>query len=575
VIPQHAEVASNEQLDCGEATALPWLVPHSGRANRPWLLSYGENVAHDITPPTMTGLDLFRAAVRTGADKAFLRYFAESVTYAETDRMSDRLAQAFAAAGVGHGDRVALYLQNTPHYPIAVIAAWKLAAVVVPINPMLRPHEVDVILGDSGAKSLLCLESLHSDVVPRLQHAPGQVITASELDFGVDHPAVLFHGVRRTESIGAARFLDIVNGPRDRAFVGSSPVPEDLAFLTYTSGTTGPPKGAMNLHRNITFMAETHLNWMGLQRDDIILTIAPLFHITGVAAHLAPALRLGATLVLGYRFHPATVARLIQEERATYTVAAITAFIALANDPEAARYDLSSLRKVYSGGAPIPPSVVARWQERTATYIHNVYGLTEASGGTHAVPLGASAPVDPRSGALSIGLPLNNTTACVIDEKGTELPPGHIGELVVSGPQFVPGYWAKPADTAATFTEVGMRTGDVGFMDADGWFFVVDRKKDLIIASGYKVWPRDVEDVLYTHPAVREAAVIGVPDEIRGETVKAFISLRDGMSATETEIIAHCREHLAAYKYPRSVEILDELPKTTSGKVLRRALRAD
>jgi long-chain acyl-CoA synthetase len=539
--------------------------------HQPWLSAYADGVEPALERPDTTGLDLFRASVKTAPDKAFLRYFGESITFAETDRMSDHLARYLADAGIGPGDRVALYLQNIPHYPVAMVATWKLGATAVGLNPMLRAPEVQVILDDSGANALVCMESLYLEVVTSLERPPAHVITASEFDFGADHPTSLF-GARPERPGPAPRFLGVVAGP-PQPFVGTDPTPEDVAFLTYTSGTTGPPKGAMNLHRNFVFMAEAHRNWMALTSDDVMLAIAPLCHITGAASGLAPALRLGATLVLGYRFSPPVVAGLIEAERPTFVVAAITAFIALANDPDAMRRDLGSLRRTYSGGAPIPPSVVELWRERAGGYIHNIYGLTEATGATHAVPLGATAPVDPNSGALSIGVPMSNVVARVIDDQGHELGPGEVGEIVVSGPQLVPGYWGKPAESAVVFEERGMRTGDVGFMDASGWFYIVDRKKDLIIASGYKVWPRDVEDVLYTHPAVREAAVIGVPDPVRGETVKAFVSLRTGASATAEELIAHCRERLAAYKYPRIVEVLDELPKTSTGKILRRVLR--
>jgi len=228
---------------------------------------------------------------------------------------------------------------------------------------------------------------------------------------------------------------------------------------------------------------------------------------------------------------------------------------------------------VYSGGAPIAPAVNDAFRVSTRVYIHNIYGLTETNSPTHAVPLGAGAPVDPVSGALSIGVPVFGLTARILDDGGAEAPVGQIGEIAVSGPQVIPGYWNRPEESAAALPGGELRTGDVGFMDADGWFYLVDRKKDMINASGYKIWPREVEDLLYPHPAVREVAVIGVPDPGRGETVKAFVSLKAGASVTPEEFIAHGRETMAAYKYPRFVEIIDELPKTTTGKILRRQLR--
>jgi DNA-binding GntR family transcriptional regulator len=236
-------------------------------------------------------------------------------------------------------------------------------------------------------------------------------------------------------------------------------------------------------------------------------------------------------------------------------------------------YDLSSLTKLYTGGAPTPASVVEDWHGRTGVRIHPMYGLTEATSPTHMTPYGDVPPVDPLTGAISIGVPVFNTQVVIRTDAGIEAEPGEIGELIIAGPQIIPGYWQKPKESARALTDEGLRTGDVGFMDANGWFFLVDRSKDMIVASGFKVWPREVEDVLYQHPAVREAAVVGVPDPYRGETIKAVISLKPGKSVTEDEIKAFAREHLAAYKYPRIVEIMDELPKTTSGKIMRRLLQ--
>jgi long-chain acyl-CoA synthetase len=234
---------------------------------------------------------------------------------------------------------------------------------------------------------------------------------------------------------------------------------------------------------------------------------------------------------------------------------------------------MASLRTVYSGGAPIAPATADAWERRFGTRIQSAYGLTETTSPSHATPLGRRSPVDGRTGALSIGVPVFNTVVRIVGDSGDELPPGEIGELVTSGPPVVPGYWAKPEETEQALPGGALHTGDVGFMDADGWFYLVDRKKDQINAAGYKVWPREVEDVLYEHPAVREAAVVGVPDAYRGETVKAYVSLKPGHTTAPAELVAFCRERLAAYKYPREVELLDELPKTATGKILRRDLR--
>jgi long-chain acyl-CoA synthetase len=327
----------------------------------------------------------------------------------------------------------------------------------------------------------------------------------------------------------------------------------------------------MNTHGNVVFSSQTYREWVGVTADDVILGAAPLFHITGLIAHMGVTLLTGASLVLSYRFDAETALELIERHGVTFTTGAITVFIALMN--AAGERDTATLRTIVSGGAPIPPATVDAFEERFGVYIHNIYGLTETTSPSHCVPIGTRAPVDPTSGALSVGVPVYGTVVRVVDEQGDEVPAGEIGELVTSGPQVVPGYWGKPEETEHAIPGGRLHTGDVGFMDADGWFYIVDRKKDQINASGYKVWPREVEDVLYGHPAVREAAVVGVPDEYRGETVKAFVSLKDGGTADPDELIAFCRERMAAYKYPRQVEILAEIPKTATGKILRRELR--
>jgi long-chain acyl-CoA synthetase len=363
-----------------------------------------------------------------------------------------------------------------------------------------------------------------------------------------------------------------------QTFLGKAPPPvdfsgADIALLTYTSGTTGPPKGAMNTHANIVYNSQTYRAWMQLSSKDVILGVAPLFHITGLIAQITTSFLLPCPLILYYRFDPATTAELVEKHGATFVVASITVYIALMNNEDAKRRNFSTLTKVYSGGAPVAPATVEAFRQQFGAYIHNIYGMTETTSPTHAVPLGAAAPVDPNTGALAVGVPVCGAVVHIVDDDGQVLPAGEVGELVSGGPMVVPGYWQKPEETAQSFDARGIHTGDVGFMDEDGWFYIVDRKKDLIIASGYKVWPREVEDVLYTHPAVREAAVVGVTDPYRGESVKAFVSLKPGMQATPAEIITFCKGLMAAYKRPHEVEIVDDLPKTASGKIMRRELR--
>jgi long-chain acyl-CoA synthetase len=441
---------------------------------------------------------------------------------------------------------------------------------------MLKEKELELMLTDSGAAALVCLESLYGQVAAGVvgKTAVKTVITTSELDLAGDTSVAVLAGVQRERHDGTYDLLELI-----RRHEGQRPEPvhldpDTVAVLTYTSGTTGPPKGAMNTHGNMVFNAQVYRDWMYLDDDDVVLAVAPLFHVTGLIGHVAVATLVPMPMVLTYRFDAPTVLEAIERHRATFTVGSITVFIALMNDGAAEEHDVSSLTKIYSGGAPIAPPTVEAFEAKFGAYIHNIYGLTETTSPSHAVPFHRKAPVDPNSGALSVGVPVCSTIVKVVGEDGTELPPGEIGEFVTSGPEVVPGYWQKPEETEHAIPGGELHTGDVGFMDEDGWFYVVDRKKDMINVSGYKVWPRDVEDALYGHPAVREAAVVGVPDPYRGETVKAFVSLKAGQTVEEAELIAFCKERMAAYKYPRQIELVDELPKTVTGKILRRELRA-
>lgn len=546
--------------------------------DRPWLGRYETGQPADIVAEHGSMLDLFRASLQRHRQGVAIRYFDGSMTLSELDRASDALACALLENGFAPKDRLAIYVQNDPAFVIGLLAAWKAGGSAVAVNPMNRQRELTYLLEDSGASALLTLEDLYGEVARDVIRGGTThvetVFTVSALDGQTRNDERLFAGVRRTRHDGTVDLNEVL-----KAFDGKTPPsvdlgPDDLAVLTYTSGTTGIPKGALNTHGNLTFNAQTYRDWTGLQPGDGVLAIAPLFHITGLVGHVALALLLPGPLVLTHRFHAGVMLDALREHRPAFTVGAITAFIALTDAAGATKDDFSSLKTVYSGGAPIAPAVEEQLEAKLGTYIHNIYGLTETSSPSHAVPLGTRAPVDPDSGALSVGVPVYNTVVRVVDENGNDLPAGQVGEFLTSGPQVVAGYWNKPEATEESIPRGELRTGDVGFMDADGWFYVVDRKKDMINAAGYKVWPREVEDVLYGHPAVREVAVVGVPDAYRGETVKAYVSLKADAIATPEEIIEYSKARMAAYKYPRSLEIIEELPKTVTGKILRRELRS-
>jgi len=549
-------------------------------SDRPWLHLYDEGMAHDIEPEFLTALAMFQAAAAKFPDRDLTRYFDGALTMAEVDRMTDALAAGLRAHGFQPGDRLAVFLQNVPQFLLSMLAAWKAGGMLVPINPMNKEREVEYHLVDSGATVLVALESLYADVAAEVVDSGRTnvraVFTTNELDLlGDETPPALFADSIKQRIDGTFDLLEIINSHDGEKLETPELGPDDIAIIAYTSGTTGPPKGATNTHSNVVFNSTAYRDWVYLSEEDVVLGVAPLFHITGLIAGLTLAFLVPMPLVLGYRFDISSMLDLIDRHRPTFTIGAITVFIALANDPDAAKRDFRSLTRVYSGGAAIAPSVADRMEAELGLYIRNAYGLTETTSPSHLVPFNRRAPVDKTSGALSVGVPIYNTVVRVVDDEGNSVPFGEIGEFVTRGPQVVSSYWGKPAETEHALPNGELFTGDVGFMNSDGWFFVVDRKKDQINASGYKVWPREVEDVLYEHPAVREAAVVGVADEYRGETVKAFVSLRPDVAVTENELIAFCKERMAAYKYPRVVEIVDELPKTVTGKILRRQLRPE
>ncbi|MBI4963650.1 MAG: AMP-binding protein [Desulfomonile tiedjei] len=548
---------------------------------RPWLSSYPDWVSHDLETGPATAIDDFNKSVRSCSGHTAVCYFEHAISYGEIDGMSESLAAAFCGFGLHAGDRIIVDLQNIPQFLISVYAAWKLGIIVVPVNPMYKEEELSYFCRDSGAKLLLTMDEIASrlDLSFLKSTTIERVVTTSALDLlPADSPVPgMLKAMKRMTVPGCLDLQEILEEHCDRTVEPHQVSPEDVAYLTYTSGTTGQPKGAMNTHGNIAFSARVYQAMMRIDPGDVVLGVAPLFHVTGEVAHAAIAALAGIPVVLFYRFDAGEALRLIERWKVTMTVASITVYIAMTNHPDIKKRDLSSFRKAYSGGAPVSKAVVDQFQQLTGLLLHNVYGMTETNSPSHITPLGQDAPVDEESGALSVGVPVPNSVSKIVDlEDGSrELAPGEVGEIVNRGPMIIPGYWNKPDETAHAIRSGWLHSGDVGKMDEKGWFYVVDRKKDLIIASGFKVWPRDVEDVLYQHPAVREAAVVGVPDQYRGETVKAFVALKDGLdrSVTSDEIVAFCKSRMAAYKYPRQVEFVSEIPKTLTGKFLRRALR--
>lgn len=549
---------------------------------KPWLQNYPAWLPKSLTPDDQSILDGFERSMSAHPDDACIHYFDTTYSFKQIAEMARSLAHALHRIGLRKGDRVVLVMQNIPQVAVASLAVWMRAAVVVPINPMYTSEEQSHLVADCGARIIVCQQDLYGSVqayASANENLIGVITTSALdlLDLQQDTPPQL-QRLNHHDCPGALDFMGLIKGETGPGLEVDRPASTDLAYLVYTSGTTGPPKGAMLTHGNIICNTEVYRHAVQLDRSDVVLGVAPLFHITGIVAHLAVGFQLAIPIVLFHRFDAPDVLSLIEKHRITFIVASITVYTALLNHPNTKKNDISSLKKAYSGGAPVSPAIVDRFKERLGLTIHNVYGLTESASPATITPLGQCGPVDPESGALSVGLVIPGLEAWIVnaDDPDETLPPGQAGELVLRGPCMINGYWEKPAETAHAIKDGRFFTGDVAKIDDRGWCYIVDRKKDLINVSGFKVWPRDVEDVLYQHPSVKEAAVIGVPDEYRGETVVAFVAVREDYKdkVTPAELISFCKSKMAAFKYPRKLEIIEEVPKTLTGKFLRRQLRA-
>ena len=543
--------------------------------SRPWLKLYGSG-RYPVSPSPPDLLSVFRGAVDRDGNAPALHYFDSSLSYAWLDDQSDALAVWLVdEAQLSRGDRLAVILQNVPQFVVASVAAWKLGAVVMPSNPMYKEFELTRLLRDGAPKAAICHREHYACVRASLAGAgfakDTQILTVCPRDLqSRQDDRVLPTSLQIP--VGSLDFAAAVSSRAGRRPRQLKLDPSEPALLLYTSGTTGVPKGAIISHRALAFNAHTSAACCTIRPAACIFALAPLFHITGFDLHMCVAFCTGGSVVLIYRFEPRVALDALRERAPTFTLGAITAYIALMNTPAATVAHFASLDTLYTGGAPVPPPVVEQFAARFGRRLRSGYGMTELGGASHCAPCDRI-PVDPGTGALAVGVPLPGVESEVRDETGNPLPVGEAGELVIRGPLVMDCYLNKAEASAEALRDGWMHTGDIAFMDGDGWFYIVDRKKDMICASGYKVWPREVEDVLYQHPAVREAAVVGIPDEYRGETVLACVALIGDAETNPGELIAFCRDRLAAYKAPRHVEIFAELPKTVSGKIMRVELR--
>lgn len=552
------------------------------KLKKPWLKFWPERVPQSIKYPKVPLFQLLVNVAEQYPEHTAIIFYDRKMSYRELNELSDRFANALYNLGVTKGDVVALYLPNIPQYVIAYYGALKTGATITAINPLYKEREVQHQLEDSEAKVFVVLDILYPVFRKVWEKTKVKHIAVTNIkEYMPSFKAFLGSLLGKIPSYKVKKetnvhfFQELLRRyPPEPPKVEINPK-DDLAVLQYTGGTTGVPKGAMLTHFNLLSNAMMCNKWLRSEpAKDIHLTLLPLYHIYGMTTVMNAAISLAGTMVMLPKFDPVEILKVIQKYRVTIFCGVPTIYAILTSHPDIGKYDLSSIKFCISGSAPLPPEVQKKFMELTRGVLVEGYGLSESSPVTHCNPL------DPTMKTVkigSIGLPWPDTDAKIVDlETGRKtLKPEEVGELAVKGPQVMKGYWKMPEDTKQVLRRGWLYTGDIGKMDEDGYFHITDRKKDIIKCKGYSVYPRELEDVLYEHPAVKLCGVIGKPAPETGEIPKAFIVLKEGTTVTEEEIINFVKERVASYKRIREVEFRNELPMTPVGKVLRRILREE
>ncbi len=534
--------------------------------------SWGARPTPDVTPMTTYGM--FRKSAALYPAKTALIFMDKKISYRDLDAMVEHFAAGLAALGVKKGDRIGALLPNCPQQVIAFLAANRLGAIHVPANVMYEGEELRHIFTDSGMKMLITLDLFYTNALAVMEGTDIEKIIVTGIDDFLPFPkSVLYRlktrfdgtRVRVDYDNSTFRFKDLL------ASKGSLPVIDfdfdETMLILYTAGTTGKSKGVMLTHRNFVYNAANQAENFNMENNDVNLVLFPMFHISGYLLATICMFYGGGTTILEPRFDAARYIKILHKYKVSVFFAPPTVYVAFFNLPDFDKYNLTNLKIGGASGAPVPPAIQAKWQKKTGLELLNGYGLTETTAG-------AIVSLPNKFNHDAIGVPMGGAVK-IVDEQGATLPLGERGEILFKGSQVAKGYWNQPEKTAKTFADGWLHTGDIGTMDADGFIFFVDRQKDLIIASAYNIAPAEVEALLMKHESIQEVAVIGVPDEYRGENVKAFVVLEEEArgKVTEQEIIAYGKASMAAYKYPRLVEFIDILPKSPIQKVLRKELR--
>jgi long-chain acyl-CoA synthetase len=538
---------------------------------RPWLKCYEPGVPHHIQYPDIPLHHLLDNAVRDFPGREAIVFQGRKITYRELGEEVACAASGLAQEGLKKGERMAIMLPNCPQYVAAYYAILKIGGIVVNVSPMYLERELEFQLKDAGVQMILALR----DFYPRLETVRKRVPLKSIIltDLHEKGGKKTRKKSQAATAKGVYDYAELLEKGKRQPPPSVKVDPDEVALLQYTGGTTGFSKGAMLTHRNLVADVLQCVSWNcdAVRGQERMFAVLPFFHVYGMTVAMNEAIELGATIIMLPRFNVDEALEAINLYQPTRFPGVPTMYMAIMNHPRVNKYDISSIRVCSSGSAPMPIEAQRRFEELTGAKVSEGYGLTEASPVTHANPFNGKRKIG------SIGLPRPDVDAKIVDlETGErDLPPGEAGELCIRGPQVMKGYWNRPEETRKTLRNGWLYTGDIGRMDEEGYFYIVDRKKDMIICSGYNVYPREIEEVLYQHPKIAEVCIVGVPDPYRGETVKAFIILKEKEQAAPEEIIEYCQKNMAKYKAPTLVEFRKELPKSHVGKVLRKILREE
>ncbi|KAA0563595.1 long-chain-fatty-acid--CoA ligase [Bacillus sp. CH30_1T] len=548
--------------------------------NKPWFAEYPAEIPTELDLIAKPLQSYLSEAATLYSSKVAIQFMGKELTYTELHESALKFAHYLKTLGIKKDDRVAIMLPNTPQSVIAYYGILFAGGIVVQTNPLYMEREIEYQMKDSGAKVILTLDILYPRVSKVMKNTGLEHVIVTAIKDYLPFPKNLIYPFIQKKQYGIVvkvdhsgqnhLFTEIMKTAKPESTNQEFDFENDVALLQYTGGTTGFPKGVMLTHKNLVANASMCDAWLYKCKkgEERVLGILPFFHVYGMTAVMILSVMQGYKMILLPKFDPETTLKTIQKQKPTLFPGAPTIYIGLLNHPELKNYDLSSIDSCLSGSAPLPVEVQQQFEDVTGGKLVEGYGLTESSPVTHSNFLW-----DKERIKGSVGVPWPSTDAAIFSlETGEPLPPNEMGEIVVKGPQVMKGYWNRPEETEQTLRDGWLLTGDLGYMDDRGYFYVVDRKKDMIIAGGFNIYPREIEEVLYEHPAIQEVVAAGVPDEYRGETVKAYVVLKEGEVLTEEELNEFARKYLAAYKVPRIYEFRKELPKTAVGKILRRAL---